>query len=59
MKTLTMFIAWLIGYYYERCPVCGRGVAYLPSGRLFFMCSRRKHREDDARWNTSAPRKGR
>lgn len=34
MKALTCFIAWLIGYYWEPCPECGRGIANLGSGRI-------------------------
>lgn len=43
MKTLTVFLAWLIGYYYEVCPVCGRGVAILNDGRIIGFCSRSPH----------------
>lgn len=41
-----MFMAWLIGYYYEECPVCGRYVAILNDGRFVNWCSRRKHAAD-------------
>lgn len=43
MRTLTHFIAWLIGYYYEECPVCGRYIAILGDGRIVNWCSREKH----------------
>ncbi len=42
MKTLTLFIAWLVGYYYEPCPECGRGIAILNDGRIYSIwCARR------------------
>lgn len=47
MKLLTLFLAWLIGYYYDECPVCGRYVAILNDGRFVNWCSRRRHREDE------------
>lgn len=47
MKTLTMWLAWLLGYYYEQCPVCGRGVAILGDGRIVGWCSRRAHAKFD------------
>lgn len=51
MKTLTLFLAWLIGYYYEPCPVCGRGIAILGDGRIIAIwCSKRKHKKQEARW---------
>ena len=43
MRLLTLFLAWLIGYYYEECPVCGRYVAILANGQLVDWCSRKKH----------------
>jgi hypothetical protein len=45
MTALTCIVAWLIGYYWEPCSVCGRGVAYLNSGRIVAVwCSRKAHR---------------
>jgi len=45
MTALTTFIAWLIGYYWEPCPVCGRGVTILSDGRIYAIwCSRKAHR---------------
>lgn len=52
MNWLTVFVAYLIGYYYEQCPVCGRGIAILNDGRIVSMCSRRIH----ARARDEAPR---
>lgn len=50
MKLLTLFVAWLIGYYYEQCPICERGVAILGNGRIIGWCSRKRHET-----RTSAP----
>lgn len=44
MRTVTCLLAFLIGYYWERCPVCGRGIAYLADGRMVTFCSKRAHR---------------
>lgn len=49
MKRLTVFLAWLIGYYYEQCPVCGRGVAYMNDGRIVAWCSRKEHEQESSR----------
>ena len=43
MKVLTLVWAWLIGYYYEECPVCGRYVAILGNGSIVNLCSRKIH----------------
>lgn len=40
---LTRFMAWLIGYYYEPCPVCHRYFAILNNGQFVFFCSKKKH----------------
>ena len=45
MRLLTKVVAWLIGYYYEQCPTCGRYYAILNNGQFVFFCSERKHRE--------------
>lgn len=47
MKTLTRFLAWLIGYYYDECPVCGRYVAILGNGTFVDWCDKRKHARID------------
>ena len=52
MKAVTIFLAWLIGYYWEPCPVCGRGIAILNDGRFVNWCSKRKHRQ----WESSHAR---
>lgn len=43
MRTATLILAWLIGYYYEECPVCGRYIAILNNGKIVGWCSRKKH----------------
>ena len=44
MRTLTLIIAALWGYYYEPCPVCGRGIGVRGDGRFFSVwCSRKLH----------------
>jgi hypothetical protein len=44
MIALTQFVAWLIGYYWMPCEICGRGIAVLDDGRIVSIwCSRRKH----------------
>ena len=52
MIVLTRLAAWLIGYYYEPCPVCGRYVAILNDGRIIGWCSRRRHIEADRTANS-------
>ena len=42
-RWLSQILAWLVGYYWEPCPVCGHGVAILNSGRIVAFCSRSKH----------------
>lgn len=37
-RPLTVFLAWLIGYYWERCPECGCGIAIMPDGTLRGWC---------------------
>lgn len=45
MKRLTRFLAWLIGYYWDACPVCGRGIAILGNGQFVDWCNKKKHEE--------------
>jgi len=46
MRLLTKFLAWLIGYYYDECPVCGRYIAILSNGQIVNWCSRKRHASD-------------
>jgi hypothetical protein len=49
VKTLTLLVAWLIGYYWLPCEVCGRGIAILGSGQIVAIrCSKRQHRKHEA-----------
>jgi len=44
VKTLTIFFAYLVGYYWIPCEVCGRGIAILNNGRVVeIWCSKRQH----------------
>jgi hypothetical protein len=45
MIGLTKFLSWLIGYYYDECPICHRYYAILDSGKIVGFCSKRKHRK--------------
>lgn len=47
MKALTCFVAWLIGYYYEPCPICGRYVAILADGRIVGWCNKKRHQAQE------------
>ena len=47
MRRLTCALAWLLGYYWEPCPVCGRGVAILSNGSVWAFCSRRVHAREE------------
>lgn len=47
MRRLTCALAWLLGYYWEPCPVCGRGVAILSNGSVWAFCSRRVHMREE------------
>jgi hypothetical protein len=38
MKLVTLFLAWLLGYYYVPCPVCGRYIAVLNNGHFVNWC---------------------
>lgn len=47
MKTITCLIAMLIGYYWEPCPSCGRGIAIMGDGSIrSIWCSKRQHARD-------------
>lgn len=49
MTRLTCFIAWLLGYYWEPCSVCGRGLFITGSGRIYSVwCSLKRHRQEDS-----------
>lgn len=45
MKFITWFFAWLIGYYYEECDVCGRFSPILSNGQILFWCDKKKHND--------------
>lgn len=45
MRLVTWVWAWLVGYYIDECPVCGRFAAILGDGRVVAWCSQRKHAE--------------
>jgi hypothetical protein len=48
MRTLTCILAWLVGYYWEPCDVCGRGIAILSDGTVRAVwCSARLHRNSE------------
>lgn len=49
MRLVSLLWAWLVGYYYLPCPVCGRYTAILSGGRIVGWCNKRVHAKETPR----------